>query len=272
MQTRLLLILLPFLFIFSNNAFGQEKIKKKGADRAESVQRIDESDPQKFWKEVTFDIRLHTNGFAFGGNYGLIKSDRKTVLFQLELTTIKHPREVRQSFDVFQGPAITSPKAFIYGKRNHFYGLHFGYGIKKYFSQKTKKRGVAVGMTYVFGPSLGITKPYFLDLIRFSDDMADFEIVSESYSEENADLFLNPGTIYGASGFAHGFDQLNFIPGAHGKVAVHFDWGAMDQFVKAIDAGIMVDIYHKDIPIMLTEDNRFLFINLYLSLQLGKRS
>lgn len=249
--------------LFAMSIFGQSK--------ARLADPLGEEIPE-FKKEITFDIRLHTNGFAIAGNYGLIRSVKKSIVFQIELATIKHPREIRQSFDIFPGPLSTSPKAFIYGKQNAFYAFHFGYGGKRYFSQKAKKRGVAVGLTYTVGPSLGIAKPYFLDLIRFSDGMEDFEIVSERYSEENADLFLNLGTIYGASGFTHGLGELSFIPGGHAKVGLHLDWGAFDTFVKALDVGITIDAYHKKVPIMLTEDNKFLFVNLYISLQLGKRS
>jgi hypothetical protein len=63
----------------------------------------------------------------------------------------------------------------------------------------------------------------------------------------------------------------------HAKFAVHFDWGAFDEFAKAIEAGVMVDYYFSRVPIMVDSplvdnaENKAVFINLYLNLQLGKR-
>ncbi len=234
--------------------------------------KIKNSDSEELSKEISFDVKVHTSGFGFAFNYGLIRSAKKTDMFTVGIVTMKHPREIKQSFDVFPGPLSNSPKAFIYGKQNSFYGMHFGYGGKRYFSQKAKRRGVAVGYNFSGGPAIGFVKPYHLDLIRFTEDMNDFEIVSEPYTEENANLFLNIGTIYGASGFIYGFGKMKFAFGAHAKSGLHFDWGVYNNFVKALDVGIMIEGYHRKIPIMLTEDNKFLFVNLYLTLQLGKRS
>ena len=69
-------------------------------------------------------------------------------------------------------------------------------------------------------------------------------------------------------------DELSILPGVHGKIAVHFDWGAFDQYVKAFEAGVMVDVFTKKAPIMIEvgdNQNRAYFINLFLNVQFGKR-
>lgn len=236
------------------------------------AQEDETSTDYNFKKEVSFDLRMHTNGLAFGMNYGIIKSPKRSIMFQFGIASIKHPREYKKSVEAFPGPLSRSPKAYIFGKQNYFYGFHFTAGGKHYFSEGTSRRGVSVGFNYLIGPSLGITKPYQLDLIRFSDDLNSFEIVSESYSEANEDVFLNRGTIYGASGFTSGFNGVEVFPGAHAKFGLHFDWGVNDEFIKAIEFGVMVDAYTSKIPILVADDNKLLFMNLYLTLQLGKRS
>ena len=54
------------------------------------------------------------------------------------------------------------------------------------------------------------------------------------------------------------------------------DWGAFDEFMRAVEAGIMIDIFPKKLPIMApvngVDENRPYFFNLYVSLQLGKRN
>ena len=78
--------------------------------------------------------------------------------------------------------------------------------------------------------------------------------------------------IQGRSGFFKGFDELKFVPGIHGKGGVHFALGAYDQYVTAVEVGVMLDIFLKDVPIMVVEHNKPYFFNLYITLQIGKRS
>jgi hypothetical protein len=64
---------------------------------------------------------------------------------------------------------------------------------------------------------------------------------------------------------------LSITPGGHAKAALHLDWGAFDEVIRALEVGIMIDVYAKQVPIMLTEDNKPYFINFYFSAELGKR-
>jgi len=183
-------------------------------------------------KEFTFDIRLHTNGLALGVNIGRLKTFYKTRFYQFEIGELRHPKEERESNDNpnFSG---RSSRSFFFGKQNSLYVLRGGIGEKRYFSEKAKERGLAIGVSYVIGPSIGLLKPYYLDLLRSRDNT--IEVVSEKFSEENADQFLDVRNIFGSSG------------------------------------------YFKKVPIMVETDeinnaeNRPFFINLYLTLQLGKR-
>ncbi len=229
--------------------------------------------PTEFKKEITIDLRIHSTGFGVGANYGFIKKDNFTMLLHAKLISLKHHREVKQSFD-FPGPSTNSPKAFIYGKQNNFYGFHLGIGGKSYLSQKAKRRAITVAVSYSVGPSLGILKPYYLELIRLVDGTTDFEIVSEAYSETNRAEFLSLNAIYGSSGFGFGIDELKFTGGGYLQGALHFDWGAHHQFIKGLEAGITLEAYGKKVPIMIPDvtDNKALFVNLYLALQFGKRS
>lgn len=226
-------------------------------------------------KEFTFDIRLHTHGLALGVNIGRLKTFYKTRFYQFEIGELRHPKEERESNENpnFGG---RSSRSFFFGKQNSLYVLRGGIGEKRYFSEKAKERGLAIGISYVVGPSIGLLKPYYLDLIRSGVDNTP-EISSEKFSEENAERFLDVRNIFGSSGFSRGISELSILPGIHAKAGVHFDWGAFDEFVKAIEAGVMIDAYFKKVPIMVETDeinnaeNRPFFINLYLTLQLGKR-
>jgi len=228
-------------------------------------------------REFTVDLKLHTFGYALGVNIGRLRTYYLTRYFNIEFGEIKHPKEFRQSFDFNISPG--SARAFIFGKQNNFFVLRGGIGEKRYLSEKAKKKGVAIALSYSGGVSLGLLKPYYLDLFRFSDPPSiDFFISSEKYSEENRELFLTQNRIYGSSGFARGLGEIRFRPGGHAKFGVNFDWGAFDQFAKSLEAGVMVDFFFQKVPIMVEDpefvpntENRFLFVNFFVNLQLGKR-
>ena len=142
-------------------------------------------------KELAFDIRMHTNGFALAANIGKIKTYYLTKYWHFEIGEIKHPKEQRNSKD-YPSNGRTS-RSFIFGKQNNLLVLRAGMGAKRYFSEKAKRKGIAIGINYQAGASLGLIKPYYLEIIK--GDAPDVYIVSEKYTGDNDDSFLNFGSI-----------------------------------------------------------------------------
>lgn len=261
---------------------------------AQSSRQFDERDNKGivYNKEFTIDTRLHTYGFAIAANWTKIKTYYKSTYFQLEVGELKHKKDFRQNSDnqiLNQG----SPQSFILGKQNNLFVIRAGYGKKRYLSEKAKRKGVAIGINYEGGVTLGLLKPYYLDIKQ--SDQPDFPTRPEKYDPQNPCNFLNPlGGIYGSSGFFKGIGEVRPLPGVHFKAGVHFDWGAFDEFVKAIEVGVAADVFYKRAPILIHIDeetanimntscphlapvevqpnpNRPFFINLYVTLHLGKR-
>jgi len=224
-------------------------------------------------KEWSMDLRLHENGASIAYNSGKIKSYNKTNYYHIELGFTKDPREKSQSKISSRGRS----GSFTYGKINNLINVRVGVGVKKYLSEKQKRKGIAVGYTYEMGPSIALLKPYYLDLIYITEqggNLAAFTL-SEKYSESNADKFLNINSIDTKSSFFTGFDEISLRAGIQGKIGAHLSWGAFDKSVKAFETGIMFDLFASKIPIMVeTEEisNKPYFVRLYLNLQLGSRS
>ena len=220
--------------------------------------------------EQAMDIRVHTGGIDLGYLEGKLKTYYLTRYYTFNIGYIKHPKEFRQNFGTI-GFYSTTSKPFVYGKQNSLLVVRAGVGQKKYLSEKAKRRGIAVGINYEIGPTLGLLKPYFLDL-NYQEGNGSFSTTrSEKYSEENAETFLDLYSIEGSSGFTRGFSETKLMPGVHGKFAIHFSWGAFEEKVRAIEGGIMFDLFTRQVPLMIIEQNRPYFINLYISLHLGKR-
>jgi hypothetical protein len=223
--------------------------------------------------ERIFNFHVHTNGFAADYAIGTIETWYKSSYYYFGIGSLKHPKEHAQNFKLFnRGFSSQSSKSFIYGKQNRFYAIRAGIGKRKLFSEKARRKSIVVGVSYEYGPTIGILKPYYLKLKRFDDGGSEPIISAEKYSSDNADIFLDGDLIFGGAEFRHGMDELKIRPGVHGKVGVNFSWGSNDRMIKAIEAGVMADLFFTEVPIMITEQNRPYFINLYLTLQLGKRS
>lgn len=260
-KAKLSLLLLTFLC--ANLLFAQETIQPKQLD-----------DPSKgiiYNRELAMNFRLHTHGFSFGANIGRLQTYYRTKYWHFELGEIKHAKEFKQSFEAASSLNSRVAKAFKYGKQNHLFVLRAGVGAKRYFSEKAKHKGVAVGISYEAGGTLGILKPYYLELRSGQDDRF---TTSERYTEFTAKRFLDRDLIHGASSWTKGFGHLSLVPGAHARFSVHFDWGAFDEYLKSFEGGIMVDAFSKKVPIMVDQpnvENNLLFLNLFLNLQFGKR-
>lgn len=221
-------------------------------------------------RETAFNFMVATNkGYVAGVEFGRLRTYDKTKFFKLSIGEIKHPKEVRQSAD----PTVSrSFRPYIFGKKNNLIALRASWGTKRYFSEKAKQKGVAMGMSYAFGPTLGLLKPYYLALRYTSDVQGQNRALHQKYSAENAAVFLDNSRILGASPFTRGFNQLGIAPGANASIAFHMDWGAFDEFVKALEIGLMVDAFATKVPILVSDtNNQRLFFNFFLNLQLGKR-
>lgn len=221
-------------------------------------------------KEFSAGGKVTSTGWGFFGEYSRTVSGTKKRVFSCEFMELKHPKQIKQSNEfIFPAFGLESPKSFVYGKQNNLYVLHPGYGGRYQLGDRAKKSGVEVSMSWTAGPTIGLLKPYYLKVIETNGDF--FTIIDERFNEEEPERFLNRSSIYGASGFSYGLGQLSIAPGAFGKVGLNFDWANYSEVVKSLEAGIGADLFIGRPEIMIVERNKFQFIYLYLSLQLGKR-
>lgn len=221
-------------------------------------------------REKTINLKITTNrGIAPGVEFGKLQTYYKTTCFHINAGDIRHPKEQRQSAPPSPNYSL---RPFIYGKRNNLLAVRMGWGAKRYYSEKARQKGVAMGISYALGPTLGILKPYYLALRRKSDNPTQSRVTYEKYSDENASAFLDNTLIVGAGAFTRGFSEISFLPGGNAMLAFHMDWGAFDEFVKALEVGVMADVFIKKAPLMVSDaQNNRTFVNFFVNLQFGKR-
>lgn len=215
-------------------------------------------------KEWSLGGGINTNGWHLNFTTGRLRNYYFTRTYTFEFVEITHPKERRDNNPY----SSAGSKPFIYGKQNSFFVLRAGlFGGKRYLTDKAKKKGIAVGYNYSVGPCLGLLKPYYLDMRVGSEN----DIRAVRYDENNPDQFLLNFNIVGPSSFGVGLGELSPLVGGFGKIGVLFDWGAFDEMVKDLEIGLAADIFYKKVPIMVTEQNTGIFLNLYVALHLGKR-
>jgi hypothetical protein len=242
----------------------EEKREKKEAKR----QRINEMVRQAeegvlvYEKQSIFGIQLRTNGYGAFYELGRMKTNRKTNIYRLDITEIKDHKEEK-----LLGGGFLFGNPFIYGKRNFFYPITLGFGQQYILGQKGNKNGVAVSAVYNAGISLGLLRPYYIDIETTGN-----EDQSIKYSQEDSVKFLGGGPkILGASGLGKGWKEVKVKPGGFVKAAMRFDYGRYNESVNGLEIGMSLEAYADKIPIMLLQKDQRLFFQAYIALLFGKR-
>lgn len=224
-------------------------------------------------RELSFPVTLHTNGFELGVHWGRLRSYYKTRYWSLGVGHVKHPAEIKQSSGGSPSGSFRQGAAsFVYGKQRNLYPVRLARGFRRYYSGKDRRRGVAVGLDYELGGLLGVSKAYTLQASQTGDNVSNPDRFI-SY-DERPSLFVDRGRIEGAGGLRRGWSEARFHPGVTAKLGVHLDWGAFDEFMRAIEVGVLVDAYASSVPLLVDEAdarNTPLFVNFYATLQLGRR-
>lgn len=227
--------------------------------------------------EMSFNFAIATPRNVFlGVRSGKLITYDKLKFWSASFGSIRHSRERKENPDAVNPSTNRVSRAFTYGKQNQLYALRVGFGMRKYLSEKARQRGVAVGYSYEVGPTLGLLKPYYIE-IRVGELNNTSTLLDVRYDGTNANEFLNQDRIFGASTWTLGLDEISLRPGIHAKAAAHFGFGAFDEVSKSLEAGLMVDFFPGNTDLMLESDltpgvtNTPLFLSLYLNVQFGKR-
>ncbi len=248
-----------------------QKPDTKAQKKAEREKRIEELRKRAeegeivFSKQTAFGIKLNTDGYGAFVELGRMKTLRKANLYWLEIGERKHPKE--QKLTKTQGPLGISGNPFIYGKINNFYYLKLGYGQQITLGNKGNKNGVAVSAIYGGGISAGLLKPYYLDIT----DPTTNRQRDIRYHDTTKAYFLDSDVINGSAGFSKGWSEIKFVPGAHIRTAVRFDYGRFNEMVSALEIGLNAEFYSQTMPVMLLNKDKRFFFNAYAALTFGRR-
>ena len=226
-------------------------------------------------RELTFSASIASpRNFMVGARSGKLVSFDKMKYWSLSAGNIRHSRERRVNPEDFNPLTKRISRSYTYAKQNQLYAIRFAFGTRKYISEKARDKGVAMGYSYEFGPTLGLLKPYYLEY-KVGD--GSFNTLDIRYTEDNLDQFLAQDNIFGASTWSTGLDEIGLRPGIHAKAAAHFGFGAYDEMAKHLEAGLMADFFLGNTDLLVESDqtpgvrNAPLYLSLFVKVSFGKR-
>lgn len=263
MQNRSLYIGLLLWMLFAGQGYGQ-------GIRWPSPEQPSKSDLYTHSRQ--YIVKLSPTGIQLAYRFGSMPNFYTNEYYQFEIGQIRHPREMSGGLQSIKASISNGFfKNYTYGKQNSLYTLRASQGKTVFLSDKIFEKNVLVGYTYRYGVSAGIIKPYYVQVMKESDGFFSRDYENIKYTEDTRDQFLNDEDIYGKSPFKYGLNEMRLVPGIHGQGGMIFDWSRDQSTILATEIGLMADFYFSSIPLMVDHSDKPFFLNLYISLHLGKR-
>ena len=216
-----------------------------------------------YFSEMAGGLILHTSGWGLNFYYAENITGFKRRVYEAELVGMKHEREIKTLSD------FNNIRGYFYGKQNTLTILRTSMGIQNTFLPKQSLKGVAVSYDINYGISHGIAKPVYLS-IAYSNDQPSYvidEIRDERYDPERH----FPDNILGRASFFKGFNKLSYYPGLFLKLGLNFEYSNESDLIKAIETGVTLDAFYKEVPMMAFNDNQQFFYSFYVNILYGKR-
>lgn len=211
-------------------------------------------------REFIYGVNLNSNAGIIGGvifRYSKPLTERTYHHFGLEIVNVKHPKEFRQP---------TQGNSFIYGKTNYLFAVRPHYGREVVLFRKSPEEGVRINALAAVGPSIGVIKPYFIELA-----VSNTETIIVQYDPEDPS-HMDASRILGSAGLLR-FNGSSIAAGLHAKVGFTFEFGNFRSSVTGFEVGTLTEVYSREIMIVkyLSVQNRQLFTSVYLNLFFGGR-
>lgn len=205
---------------------------------------------------------IHSNGFGGVFRYGQHLTGKSKVIYTAELLNMRHPKQ-RKSYSQM----VDNAKGFYFGKLNSLTMLRLSTGQQRAIALKEVKNGVQVSFIYAAGLSLGFLTPVYLEIAEDVAGIGRVEVYTEKYQPEKHNL----NNILGRAQFTYGLADMSLYPGGNARIALNFEYAPEDDRVKALETGLVVDGFHKPVPIMHATENYQFWYTFYVKFIFGKK-
>ena len=263
-------ILVVMVVFVTQNVMGQrankpDEAKKSNSNQTKSQRNNLSQSKNKTYRHFVGGFKFVTDGYGGFLEYGISKSPNKALLFQLDISERKHLKETK-SQSLYPN---TSP--LIYGKVNFFYPVRLGVQKSFVFGNKGDKNGVQISGNIGGGISLGLLRPYQIQI--YNDSSQSFEFINHNSADSGlyASLYDPYKSVIGGPDFGKGWNQMKLNPGIYLKPALRFDYGKYSDVISGIEVGVNAEFYSKKIQQMVHIAPKQYFLGAYVSIFFGRR-
>lgn len=257
---KIIFSLLAIILCYSSFAQDDRKLNKKEErrQRISAITRQEEEGVIKYRRHLAIGGKLTTDGYGGFIEVGRAQSINRGLLFQLDISEKKHPKEEKQQIEFTQSVPLS------YGKLNFLYPIKLGAQQQIVFANKGNKNGVSVTANVGGGLIVGILRPYMIDV----DNNGVRGYISY---EDDSTAFLNPAGYIRGPSFGSGWNRSKIRPGLYLKPALRFDYGKYNEVVNAIEVGITTEYFSKPIQQMIYQKNERFFFSGFIAIVFGRR-
>lgn len=250
-----LFIYIVFLFINGLNAQVQQQLK-------DDLTRLQNGEDVKvlYRYEASYGVYMHSNGgLGFGYRRGVHVTGKRKRMWEIESQNFKHPKEVKTTNSYYG-----NTKGYVYGKLNSVLLVRAGVGYQNALFQKWEKKNVEIRFSYFVGGTLGIAKPVYLEVKHGNN-------ASPPVTERYDPTTVKQEDIYGKSSFFTGISQTRIYPAGYAKFALSVEYADRYNLIKAVETGVVADVYPYAMPMMAYNPKQQVYASLYLKIIWGKK-
>lgn len=214
--------------------------------------------------EKTYAVLINSNGWGFNLRRGKRLDGFRKRLIDFDLAYVKHPKEIKT-----QNPYFENQKRFVFGKLNTLVTFRAGIGLQKEIYSRFDKGGIAIKYFYEGGISLALLKPMYYQVVD-SEKISDNKRILYT-SDKLFDYNIHQvSDIYSRSSFLTGISETKIKPGLFVKFGLSFVYSNSNDAINALEAGVILDFYATELPIMATKKNDPYIISLFVSYRFGR--
>ena len=233
-----------------------------------------DSEDENYRTITTFGVTTNTNSGIIGGfSFRQSKLLSGTLLgmpqyryLSVELVNVRHPKEIQSSISSFGS-------RFIDGKENYLFVLRPQYGREVKLFQRNADEGISVSGILAGGPSLGIIKPYYLEV--------SFGSTTRQVPASQVNGFTTPTgeSVTGKGNFFQGLGESKLTAGLNLKAALSFELSAFRTNTTGVEIGFLTEIFPNRVIIIpdttaggdRADGNRNFFTSGYITLFFGNK-
>jgi len=261
--------LLLLCFIFSLNSWAQRK-----ATSAETTLQISSKQPKSTKTKLPKDklsstwalgITTTTNSGIIGG-FSLRKywlnGQNSQFFAQLDADAINDYRE-------FTSPYSFNGRTYTEGKLNQLIVIRPELGKRWTLLQKSAQGGPALNGILSTGPSIGLQKPYYVDISYTNTTTSSTATFAVPYAR-TLDNSYPKSFIIGSASIFEGIAEIKPIPGWHIKSAINLELESFKQNHMSLELGFCIDYFSKPIEMLNQTEGRNVYTTGYLTFFFGK--